>query len=122
MQPGNDIIFIRDIQLMGLVGILPHEIATPQPLHLQLRMGGAFSTGLKDEVTPKVDYAEVLALIQKLVLSRHFPLIETLGTEIISALFAAFSEVMSIELGIEKPNALRPVAGSVELTFIRYRD
>jgi dihydroneopterin aldolase len=96
-----DAIFIEDLRLDARVGIYPREQLAPQGIELNLEIEappGAFS---RDEIAATIDYAEVVARLEKEFAERHFKLLETLAEFVATLLIQDFG-APSVRLSVAK--------------------
>lgn len=103
----NDLIHLFEIRLLCKVGVPAEERARPQEIVLDVSLGKSLRVAaLSENVADTIDYAAVLALLQSLVASREWVLIETLAEAICAAILAEFP-ADSVRVLLRKPAALR---------------
>lgn len=101
-----DKIFIRDLEVNTIIGVLPHERTQPQSLIISIEIftdirSAATSDNLKDTI----DYAAIAQTITEFASTSKFQLLETLAEKIIELLFSKFP-MTSLHLQITKPQAV----------------
>lgn len=103
----NDSIIIRDLEVMALIGTLPHERRTRQKLIFNLEVFTDFShAGRSDDLADAVDYTRIEAAVKNLAEHSDFRLLEKLGDEAVR-LILGFAGVTETILSIDKPGAPR---------------
>jgi dihydroneopterin aldolase len=81
-----DRIELRGLHLSGICGVLPHEQAQPQPLEIDVDLHLDLATaGASDDLAETVDYGAVCALIERVVTTERFALLERLATRVADA-------------------------------------
>jgi dihydroneopterin aldolase len=118
-----DRIAVPEIRLEARLGVADEERATPQEilvdveLCLDLRQAGA-----ADDLSSTVDYVEVCSLVEAVVGSRPFRLVEAVAEETARALLERFA-VDEARVRVRKPSALvRWGAPWAEVEVRRRRD
>ena len=97
---GNDCIHVEQLELFARLGITEEERSRPQRITVSLTIWPerGFS-GLQDDISRAVNYAEVCRAARELVESRPVSLIETLASQIASALLKEFPlRMVEVEL------------------------
>ena len=79
----SDIVFIEQLTVNAILGILPEERITPQPVVVDLQLqidsrAAAQSTRIEDTL----DYADLANKVQTLIINGKYLLIETLINDI----------------------------------------
>lgn len=85
-----DAIFIEELRLPAHVGIYPREKAGPQTIELNLEIGVPGAAMLQDDIGATIDYAEVVARLEREFAARHFNLLETLAEYVATLLIQDF--------------------------------
>lgn len=103
--PGPRRVFLRDMILMGSVGIYPHEHSTPQRLRINVELlvrdpggDGAEDTDRLDRV---VDYERLARTVRAIVTAGHVKLVETLAERMATAALAD-PRVLRARVRVEK--------------------
>ena len=101
-----DRIFIRNLAIQGILGVLPEERTTPQTITVDLALEtdirpAAASRSLADTV----DYAALAGEIKALVLTAEHLLVESLAEDI-AALVLEDDRVTGVTVTVGKPEAL----------------
>ena len=116
----DDRIELRGLRLSGIVGVLPHERVTPQPLEvdvdLQLDLGPAAAS---DDLVDTVDYGAVCDAIESVVSTTQFELLEALGSAVAAAVLAVDPRVGQVTVALRKlepPTSQQLATSGVRLT------
>lgn len=106
MSDAPDVIELRGLRLVGLVGVLPEERVRPQPLEVDLDVEvDLTAAGISDALDDTVDYGALCALAQEVV-GRGAPLLlERLAAELADAVLSADARIGAVEVAVRK---LRP--------------
>ena len=117
MAPG-DVIELRGLRVAGVVGVLAHEQARPQPLELDLDISLDLSAaGASDDLGDTVDYGALCAEAERVVASTSYALLEALGEHLATALLAADGRIEAVTVSVRK---LRPpVAQHLDTSGVR---
>ena len=108
MELNNLLENMDSLELVGMRfeachGCLPEEKTTPQPFVVDatmfLPMNKAAAT---DDVSDTVDYVSVFALVENIVTSQSFNLIETLAQNIAEAILNKFPAVKRVRITVHK--------------------
>lgn len=103
---GGDLIELRGLRLAGVVGVLPHEQAQPQPLELDLDVGvDLLAAGTSDDLGDTVDYGALCDVVERVVTTSHFALLEALAEQVAAALLAIDGRIETVTVAVRK---LRP--------------
>ena len=101
-----DRIFIRDLRVEAVIGILEHERTRPQPLVLHLELAADVATpAASRDIADALDYAAVAEAVRAFVVERRELLIETLAEDVCAFLRERFG-VPWVRLELHKPEAL----------------
>lgn len=117
-------ISLESLKLDARIGILPHELAMPQPIAVSAHLSlAAFPEQRRpDDISEVLDYRKVRQLIIDEAAAGHINLIETLAERIAQRLlglkfvtgvrvkvskFAAFADCEAVAVEIEHPVAQR---------------
>jgi len=125
---------IRDLQVLGVHGVLPEERQRAQPFSLDIDVWvdradaigddaiGDDSIG-DDSIGDTVDYGELVERAAEMVSSSSFQLVETLAGAVASSLLDVDRRVVAVAVTVRK---LRPPlphhVGSVGVRVVRRRD
>jgi FolB domain-containing protein len=103
--PQGDRIELRGLRMLGVIGVLDHEQAGPQPLEVDIDLELDLSTaGISDDLADTVNYGEVCAQVEAVVERSRFSLLEALA-EAIAAEVLDRTSVDALTVTIRK---LRP--------------
>lgn len=114
----DDRIELRGLRIAGVVGVLPHEQAQPQPLDLDLDLTLDLGpAGASDALDDTVDYGAVCAVVEQVVTSTSFALLEALAQRIATAITDTDDRVAAVTVSVRK---LRPpVAQHLDTSGVR---
>jgi dihydroneopterin aldolase len=113
-------IFVRDLEVVGRVGLLAHEIRYEQRIVISIELSAVDDyDGRSDRLSDVLDYAKIVEGVTALVEGEHVYLLETLA-ERIAAFCLADQRVASVRVRIEKPDVL-PSCKSVGIEIERFR-
>ena len=100
---------INGLEIEACHGILEEEKVNPQKFVFDLKLEvDFFSASEHDGIIATVNYAEVCALIEKIVTEKSYNLIESLAYECAFEVLDSFELVKGIELTCSKPQAPVP--------------
>ncbi len=106
MTSTPDVIELRGLRLVGLVGVLPEERERAQPLELDLDVEvDLTAAGLSDALEDTVDYGALCAMVQDTVAAAAPQLLERLAAQIADTVLAADDRIDAVQLSVRK---LRP--------------
>lgn len=116
-------ISLTGLRARGHHGVLDHERATGQvflvDVELELDVDQAAAT---DDVAHTVNYAEVAAIVERILTGQPVNLIETLAVTIADTILAEFERISSVEATVNKPQAPIPADfANVAVTVTRDR-
>lgn len=104
-----DLIFIDDLRVETRIGIYPREQAVTQTVAIDLKIGlSTTSAGASDDIRDTIDYAEVVARLQRELGSRRFGLLEKLAEYVATLLLEDFS-AQWVQVGVSKLGMIRGV-------------
>nr|WP_284047463.1 dihydroneopterin aldolase [Guyparkeria hydrothermalis] len=109
---------VQGLEFETIIGILPHERETPQPLRvdLVLEVDSFRDAAASERIDRTVDYAAVSRRVTEIAREGRFQLVETLAETTCEALLAEFP-IRRVTLRAMKPHALAEAAGvGVEIT------
>ena len=107
---------LQGLRVECLVGIHPHERATPQSVLFDIELDYDFAAAATgDAIEAAVDYTAVASQVTELAIRRQFQLIETMAEESAALLLSRFPQVSRVKIEIRKPAAV-PAA---ECSFVR---
>ena len=112
-----DRITIEGLRVETHVGATDDERAVPQVVFVDVELGADLeAAGLSDELEDTVDYAEVTALVARLVAGKSVKLLEHLAHEVAGAVLAIKGvQTVSVQIAKEKP----PVGENVRNIAVR---
>ena len=93
-------IYIEDLKVEAIIGILPKERKKTQEIIVDCEI--VYVKKLDDFI----NYAEVVSLIESMLADRKYGLIEDALEEIIDTLAKKFNQIKSIKLKLVKPQIL----------------
>lgn len=116
-----DRIFIRDLSVMGIIGINPEERVTPQEVLVNATLWVDSRQAAKsDDIADSVNYRTVTKAMIAHIAAGTPMLVERLAAELAEVCLGAAPGVQAVEVTVEKPGALRH-ARSVGITVRRSR-
>ncbi|MAZ45091.1 MAG: hypothetical protein CMD74_00110 [Gammaproteobacteria bacterium] len=111
-------ILIKGLLIEAVVGIHEYERNMEQPIRINLEMEvDEFPNNHDFNETKFVDYAEIAARIEELIITSKFYLLETMATKIADTLLEKYP-ISNVSIEIEKPNAITR-ANSAGVKLIR---
>lgn len=118
-----DCIHLTEIRCYGYTGYLPEEQVLGQWFEVDVKLWLDLSTPAKsDEISDTLDYRSVISLIQDLVKTSRFALVERLAGAIANSIIQHCHQVTQVQVILTKPAAPIPDFGgkiSIELTRSR---
>jgi dihydroneopterin aldolase len=119
----RDSIFISDIMVECVVGVYPEERTRTQPLRVDLSLEVDTSlAGRTGRLLDAVDYARVTEEVSTVLKFREYRLLETAAEELCAMLLSLHPAAVSVQLTIEKPEALVGRARSAGVRVDRSND
>jgi 7,8-dihydroneopterin aldolase/epimerase/oxygenase len=113
-------VFVRDLDLMALIGIYDHEKVKPQRIVVNVDLSVQEVAGpMSDEIDHVVSYEIVVKKIEAIVAAGHVNLVETLAEKFAEACLRD-KRVLAARVRIEKPDII-PNARSVGVEIERGR-
>jgi dihydroneopterin aldolase len=102
-----DLIELRGLRVVTLVGALPEEEERAQPLELDLDVEADLSVaGASDELTDTIDYGALCDVVEFTIIEGgHVRLLEALADRVAAAVLAADERITAVTLTVRK---LRP--------------
>lgn len=113
-----DRICLKGMSFYGYTGVFDFEKHNGQTFLVDLTL--CFSeirAVMTDDLSDTVHYGEVFSVVQRVVETGKYNLIEYLAGRIISAVFESFPLIAAIEASVSKPDA--PVEGIFESMSVR---
>ena len=116
-------ITLTGLRVRGHHGVLDHERATGQVFLVDLQLDVDISrAAATDDVADAVNYADVAAVAERILVGEPVNLIETLAVNIADAVLAEFDPVGSVVVTVQKPQAPIPADfENVAITVTRNR-
>jgi 7,8-dihydroneopterin aldolase/epimerase/oxygenase len=117
-----DCIHLTNIRCYGYTGALPEEQVLGQwfvvDLAISVDLGAA---GKSDRLEDTLDYRQVIAIVQKLVKTERFTLLERLATAIADSVLD-FDLVSQVQVKLHKPAAPIPdFGGGITIDMMRQK-
>jgi dihydroneopterin aldolase len=114
-------LFIRDWKRDLDIGILPHEQGVKQPISLDIEVHIAGSNPpARDQIDSVVDYDYLRSLVDRLLVSRRYNLLESLASEILDGCLAP-PEVIGASVSVSKLSVIEG-DGKIGCSMSRVRD
>jgi len=105
-----DKVHLNNLAFFAHHGVLPEETTLGQKFFLDLELSVDLShAGKSDSIKDTICYSTVFEIVQHIVKTQHFKLIEALAENIAQALLQTFDKLEAVRLVVRKPEA--PVAG-----------
>lgn len=100
-------VFVRDLDMMALIGIYDHEKTDPQRIIVNIDLSVKEGAGPKDDdIGHVVSYEIVVKKVEAIVASGHINLVETL-CEKIAASCLTDKRVVAARVRVEKPDIIK---------------
>lgn len=113
-------VFVRDLDLMALIGIYEHEKTDPQRIIVNIDLSVTEGEGPKDDdIGHVVSYEIVVKKVEQIIAEGHINLVETLCEKIAAACLRD-RRVVAARVRVEKPDII-PNARSVGVEIERQR-
>lgn len=112
-------VFIRNLELLGHIGIHGHEKGKLQPVRINVDLAVEDIVAIEDRLDSVVDYGDITEKIRAIVGKGHINLAETLAERIAQACFED-RRVKTARVRVEKLHAL-PGAESAGVEIERER-
>lgn len=85
----TDVIELRRLVASGFCGALPEERLRPQPIEVDLDISADLATpGASDNLDDTVDYAGVCAIVERVITTERFALLESLAGRLAEVVLA----------------------------------
>ncbi|MCA0432741.1 MAG: dihydroneopterin aldolase [Proteobacteria bacterium] len=111
-------VFVRDLELMALIGIYDHEKVKPQRVTVNIDLSVKEGSG-DDDISHVVSYEIVVKKVEAIIAEGHVNLVETLCEKIAQACLRD-KRVVAARVRVEKPDII-PNARSVGVEIERSR-
>jgi len=119
----TDVIELRGLRLVAVVGVLPEERERAQPLELDLDLSVDLSdAGITDDLADTVDYGAVCATVESVVVSAQPLLLEALAERVAAEVLSLDGRIGAVTVAVRKlrPPVPQDLASSgVRVTRIR---
>ncbi len=100
-------VFVRDLDLMALIGIYDHEKIKPQRIVVNVDLSVQEAQGpMSDDIDHVVSYEIVVKKIEAIVAAGHVNLVETLAEKFAEACLRD-KRVLAARVRIEKPDIIK---------------
>jgi 7,8-dihydroneopterin aldolase/epimerase/oxygenase len=104
--PGTDVVELRGLRLVGVVGVLPEERERAQPLEVDLDVHvDTTAAGVSDDLVDTVDYGALCDRCASVVATLRPELLERLALVLADEVLAADDRIVAVTLAVRK---LRP--------------
>jgi dihydroneopterin aldolase len=117
---GPDLIEVRGIRALGIIGVCPEEQVRPQPFEIDFDVEtDVAAAGRSDDLTDTIDYGALIAVVTRTVEQEQHLLLEKVATRLADALLGYDDRALAVRVTIRK---LRPpVPHDVASTAITVR-
>lgn len=113
-------ISLKDIRFNCIIGTLPYERETEQPVILNASIWLDFTLAARNEdLVHSIDYAQLSEDLQGFIRRSQFQLEETLVLETAKHILANYPKAMMAEVSICKPQAIPNCAGAESTIRVR---
>ena len=114
----DDRIELRGLRLAGIVGVLAHEQAQPQPLEIDIDLVVDLApSGASDALGDTVDYGAVCDSVERVVTGTSHALLERLAEDLAGTVLALDGRLEAVVVAVRK---LRPpVAQQLDTSGVR---
>ena len=114
-----DRVELRGLRALGLCGVLPEEQERPQPLEVDVDIEADLAAaGMSDDLDDTVDYGAVCELVERVITTEKFLLIERLADRI-ADLILSDDRVLAVTVAVRKTRP--PVAQILATSGVRIR-
>jgi dihydroneopterin aldolase len=101
-----DTVFIKQLHVETIVGILPQERITPQPILLDITLSVDTRTPAKTgDIADACDYSTMAVQVSAFIIEQQFQLLETLAEDVAALILRDF-QVEEVLLRVSKPKAV----------------
>ena len=112
-MPDVDLIELRGLTALGVCGALPEEQDRAQPLEVDLDIRcDLAAAGASDDLDDTVDYGAVCELVERVVTTERFQLLERLAARIAEVVLSD-DRVLGVTVAVRK---LRPPVAQIVAT------
>ncbi|ACL75685.1 dihydroneopterin aldolase [Ruminiclostridium cellulolyticum] len=99
-----DKIIIEDLELYAYHGVAEEEKKLGQMFLISLEISADLSTAARNhDLSSTLNYAEVCRVVQEVVQSDKYDLIETVAYKIMEGIFINFHKAVSVKIKLKKP-------------------
>ena len=112
-------VFVRDLEMLAVIGIYDHEKVTPQRLIINIDLSVREAQSMADEISHVVSYEIIAKKVEQIVAEGHVNLVETLCEKIAQSCLRD-GRVVAARVRVEKPDII-PNARSVGVEIERSR-
>ena len=113
-------ISLKDLQFSCILGTLPYERVTEQPVVLNVSIWLDFTAAARnDDLIHSIDYAQLSENLQKFIRESKFQLEETLVVETAKHILENYPKAQMAEVSVRKPQAVPNCAGAESSIRIR---
>jgi len=103
---GPDLIEVRGIRALGIIGLCPEEQVRPQPFEIDFDVETDVSAaGDTDDLTDTIDYGALIGLVTRVVEQEQHLLLEKVATRLADELLGYDKRALAVRVTIRK---LRP--------------
>lgn len=100
-------LFVEDLQVVCIIGDLPHERINPQSLRMDLQVQlDPNKTILTDNLETSVDYVSLAELATHIALHGQFRLVEALAEAVISQILNKWPQIESATIKVIKSGCI----------------
>lgn len=99
-------IFIENLVVASIHGLLPHEKDTPQRFSIDISISRNIEGKRHQHINETIDYRQLKKIAEEIVLGPSRDLMETIAEEIADTLVLRYKTLTSLEVSIKKLDIL----------------
>ena len=102
-----DKVFIKNMEVVCIVGILDFERTTKQRLLVNIEVDTDLKKCSKSgDLTDSIDYARMAHLVRDYIINKQAFLLESLAYELCDLIFSTFAQAQAVLVNLQKPDIL----------------
>ena len=111
---------VDHISFEAIVGILPHERVTPQPVELGFSVELDIEPAARSHaIEATVNYAQLTQELCEIVQTECFELLETLVLTLAEYALSTYPQILSISVRCSKPQAIPNTSGPTAQVYLK---
>ena len=117
------VIKLNNLEFNATHGLHEQEKINPQKFELDIEISYSKQEACNDDINQSINYESVYTIVQNIIASNTFNLIETLGEKIIQNIFQVFKNAHSVNISIRKPEVkFDQNSNCVEVSVSRFNE